>query len=274
MSEPAAASSTSDEVLYSVADNIATITLNRPERMNTISREMLAQLIALFLKADADPDVRVVVLTAAGRMFCAGLDMVSATQGKGIGSANDANSSRTTLDMKSAQPIVMFNMEKPTICLLNGAAAGYGMDIALNCDIRIMAESAKFAAAFVKRGVVPESGGTWFLPRMIGWAKAAELIFTGRTLSARESLEMGLTNEVVADAELQARGRAVAAEIAANAPLAVQAAKRMMRAGLSENFGEHVHHVFLQLLPLFRTEDFREGMASFLEKRPADFKGR
>jgi enoyl-CoA hydratase/carnithine racemase len=274
MSEPAAASLTSDEVLYSVADNIATITLNRPERMNTISRKMLAQLSALFLKADADADVRVVVLTAAGRMFCAGLDMVSATQGKGIGSANDANSSRTTLDMKSAQPIVMFNMEKPTICLLNGAAAGYGMDIALNCDIRIMAESAKFAAAFVKRGVVPESGGTWFLPRMIGWAKAAELIFTGRTLSARESLEMGLTNEVVADAELQARGRAVAAEIAANAPLAVQAAKRMMRAGLSENFGEHVHHVFLQLLPLFRTEDFREGMASFLEKRPADFKGR
>lgn len=265
---------TSDEVLYAVADNIATITLNRPERMNTISREMLAQLSVLFLKADADPDVRVVVLTAGGRMFCAGLDMVSATQGKGIGSANDANSSRTTLDMKAAQPIVMFNMEKPTICLLNGAAAGYGMDIALNCDIRIMAESAKFAAAFVKRGVVPESGGTWFLPRMIGWAKAAELIFTGRTLSARESLEMGLTNEVVPDADLQARGRIVAAEIAANAPLAVQAAKRMMRAGLSENFGEHVHHVFLQLLPLFRTEDFREGMASFLEKRPADFKGR
>ncbi|MET0444210.1 MAG: enoyl-CoA hydratase/isomerase family protein, partial [Pseudorhodoplanes sp.] len=98
MSEPAAASSTSDEVLYSVADNIATITLNRPERMNTISREMLAQLSALFLKADTDPDVRVVVLTAAGRMFCAGLDMVSATQGKGIGSVNDANSSRTTLD--------------------------------------------------------------------------------------------------------------------------------------------------------------------------------
>ncbi|UGV25693.1 enoyl-CoA hydratase [Rhodopseudomonas boonkerdii] len=274
MSEPAVAPSTSDEVLYAVADHIATITLNRPERMNTISREMLAQLSTLFLKADADPDVRVVVLTGAGRMFCAGLDMVSATQGKGIGSANDANSTRTTLDMKTAQPVVMFNMEKPTICLLNGAAAGYGMDIALNCDIRIMAESAKFAAAFVKRGVVPESGGTWFLPRMIGWAKAAELIFTGRTLSARESLEMSLTNEVVPDADLHARGRALAAEIAANAPLAVQAAKRMMRAGLSENFGEHVHHVFLQLLPLFRTEDFREGMASFLEKRPADFKGR
>lgn len=270
MSDPA----TSDEVLYSVADNIATITLNRPERMNTISREMLAQLSALFLKADADPDVRVVVLTAGGRMFCAGLDMVSATQGKGIGSASDANSSRTTLDMKTAQPIVMFNMEKPTICLLNGAAAGYGMDIALNCDIRIMAESAKFAAAFVKRGVVPESGGTWFLPRMIGWAKASELIFTGRTLSARECLDWGLANEVVADAELMGRARAVAREIAANAPLAVQAAKRMMRMGLNETFPDHVHHVYLQLLPLFKTQDMREGIKAFMEKREPKFEGR
>jgi enoyl-CoA hydratase/carnithine racemase len=262
-----------DEVLYAVASGVATVTLNRPARLNTISRDMLMQLSALFLKADADPAVRVVILTGNGRAFCAGLDMTSATQGTGIGSADDANSSRTTLDLKTAPPIVMFNMEKPTICALNGAAAGYGMDIALGCDIRIMADSAKFAAAFVKRGVVPESGGTWFLPRMIGWAKAAELIFTGRTLSARESLDMGLTNEVVADAELMARTNAVAAEIAANAPLAVQAAKRMMRSGLSESFGDHVHHVFLQLLPLFRTADFREGMVSFLEKRPARFTG-
>jgi enoyl-CoA hydratase/carnithine racemase len=263
-----------DEVLYTVANGVATVTLNRPQRLNTISREMLSQLSELFLKADADPDVRVVILTATGRAFCAGLDMTSATQGTGIGSANDAETPRTTLDLKKAPPIVMFNMEKPTICVLNGSAAGYGMDMALGCDIRIMAESAKFAAAFVKRGVVPESGGTWFLPRMIGWAKAAELIFTGRTLSARESLDMGLTNEVVPDAELMTRANAVAAEIAANAPLAVQAAKRMMRSGLSESFGDHVHHVFLQLLPLFRTADFREGKASFLEKRPADFKGR
>jgi enoyl-CoA hydratase/carnithine racemase len=272
--DTAVAPEADEEVLYSVAHGIATVTLNRPQRLNTISREMLSQLSDLFLKADADPEVRVVILTATGRAFCAGLDMASAAKGTGIGSANDANNNRTTLDLKTAPPIVMFNMEKPTICAMNGAAAGYGMDVALGCDMRIMAESAKFAAAFVKRGVVPESGGTWFLPRMIGWAKAAELIFTGRTLSARESLEMGLTNEVVPDAELMTRANAVAAEIAANAPLAVQAAKRMMRSGLSESFGDHVHHVFLQLLPLFRTADFREGMASFLEKRPAKFTGK
>lgn len=253
------------EVLYAVDDNIAIIALNRPERLNTISRPMLEQLGQLLLKADNDPSVRVVILTATGRAFCAGLDVASASSGIGIGSQNDAEGARTTLDLKTAPP---------TICALNGAAAGYGMDTALGCDIRIMAESAKFAAAFVKRGIVPESGGTWFLPRMLGWAKAAEIIFTGRTLSAQESLEMGLINHVVPDAELMPRARALAAEIAANAPLAVQSAKRMMRVGLSENFNDHVHHVFLQLLPLMRTQDFREGLASFLEKRPADFKGR
>lgn len=273
--QPAPAATTlDDEVLYDVRDGVATLTLNRPERLNTISREMLMLLGQLLLRADADPAVRVVILTGAGRAFCAGLDMTAATKGSGIGSQNDTNNTVTTLDLKTAPPTILFNIEKPTICALNGSAAGYGMDMALGCDIRIMADGAKFAAAFVKRGVVPESGGTWFLPRMIGWAKAAELIFTGRTLSAAESLDMGLANEVVATGDVMSRANAVAAEIAGNAPLAVQAAKRMMRSGLSESFGDHVHHVFLQLLPLFRSEDFREGMASFLEKRPPNFKGR
>ena len=144
----------------------------------------------------------------------------------------------------------------------------------MGCDIRIMAESGKMAAAFVKRGIVPESGGTWILPRLLGWAKAAELIFTGRTLTARESLDLGLVNQVVPDAELQSAARVMALEIAANAPLAVQSSKRLMRMGLSETFNDHVHHVYLQFLQLVRTGDFREGMTSFLEKRPADFKGR
>ena len=140
--------------------------------------------------------------------------------------------------------------------------------------LRVAASTAKLSAAFTKRGLVPESGGTWFLPRMLGWAKAAELIFTGRTLLADQALELGLVNQVVAPEELDDAVRSLVGEITSNAPLAVQASKRMMRAGLSEEFDDHVHHVYLQLLPLFASEDFREGLASFLEKRPAEFQGR
>jgi enoyl-CoA hydratase/carnithine racemase len=262
------------EVLYEVSEGIATLTLNRPERLNTISGPMLHLLSQLLLKANADPEVRVIVLTGSGRAFCAGLDLVDATKGSGIGSQSQASSVSVNLDLREAPPTVLFALDKPSICALNGSAAGYGLDIALGCDIRVLAKSAKLAAAFVKRGIVPESGGTWLLPRLLGWSKAAELIFTGRTLSADEGLALGLASEVVPDAELPARARALAAEIAANAPLAVQSAKRLMRMGLQETFNDHVHHVYLQLLPLFRTQDFREGMASFLEKRPADFQGR
>lgn len=262
------------EVLYEAADGIAVITLNRPERLNTISGPMLASVSALMLKANADPKVRVVILTGTGRAFCAGLDLVDATQGSGIGSEKQQQAVSVNLDLRNTPPTILFAMDKPTICALNGAAAGYGLDTALGCDIRIMAEGAKLAAAFVKRGVVPESGGTWLLPRLIGWSKAAELIFTGRTLSAAESLALGLASEVVPADQLMPRARAIAAEIAANAPLAVQSAKRLMRMGMEETFNDHVHHVYLQFLQLIRTQDFKEGMTSFLEKRPADFQGR
>ncbi|MFO1167012.1 MAG: enoyl-CoA hydratase-related protein [Rhodoblastus sp.] len=260
-----------NEVLYEIEDDhIALITLNAPERMNTISGPMLGELTRLLVKANEDKAVRCVILTGIGRAFCAGLDLRQERDGEGISSA----SSSTNLDLRNTPPTVMFEMDKPIICAVNGGAAGYGMDTALGCDIRIMAESAKMAAAFVKRGVVPESGGTWFLPRMIGWAKASELIFTGRTLSARECLEWGLANEVVPDGELMGRARALAREISANAPLAVQAAKRMMRMGLNETFKDHVHHVYLQLLPLFRTEDMKEGVRAFMEKREPKFSGK
>jgi enoyl-CoA hydratase/carnithine racemase len=262
-----------DEVLYETADHVATLTINRPDRMNTISMPMLRQLSKHLLEADADNDVRVIVITGNGRAFCAGLDLQDASSGKGIGGGGGQGGFQA-FDLRNSPPTVLFNIDTPTIAALNGGAAGYGMDLAMGCDIRIAAESAKLAAAFTKRGIVPESGGTWLLPRLLGWAKAAELIFTGRTLGAKECEELGLVNKVVPDAALQDETRALAQEIAANAPLAVQASKRMMRMGLGEDFDEHVDRVYLQLLPLFRTNDFKEGMMSFLEKRPPNFEGR
>ena len=262
------------ELLYEVSDHIATLTLNRPDRMNAISGPMLTDLSNRLLEADRDPDVRVIVLTGAGRAFCAGLDLTAQSSSGSVGGLGDIGASPGELDLREAPPIVLHNVDTPTICSLNGGAAGYGMDIALGCDIRIAAESAKLAAAFTKRGILPESGGTWLLPRMVGYAKAAEIAFTGRTLMAKECLELGLVNQVVPDTQLADATRALAAEVAANAPLAVRATKRMMRMGETETFEQNVHHVFLQLLPLFRSADFKEGIAAFLEKRPGNFTGR
>jgi enoyl-CoA hydratase/carnithine racemase len=177
-------------------------------------------------------------------------------------------------NIREAPPIVLHNVDTPVICALNGGAAGYGLDIALGCDIRIAADTAKMAPGFAKRGILPESGGTWLLPRIVGYARAAEIAFTGRTLQSQECLDLGLVNKVVPADQLMQQAREMASEIASNAPLAVRAIKRMMRAAETETFEQNVHHVFLQLLPLFRTRDFKEGVAAFVEKRPPNFIGK
>ena len=259
-----------DAVLYEVEDHVATITFNRPEAQNTISGPMLNRFTELLLEADRDTDVRAIIVTGTGKFFCAGLDL----RGSDItDNLTDGKRAPAHLDLRNTPPTVLHNLDTPTIAALNGSAAGYGMDLALGCDIRLIADNAKLAAAFTARGVVPESGGTWILPRLIGWSKASEIIFTGKTLTAAECDEMGLVSRVVSNNELHTEAVAMAKQIAANAPLAVQASKRMMRMSMNENFDDHVHHVFLQLLPLFQSEDFKEGMASFMEKRPPEFKG-
>lgn len=250
---------------------VATVTLNRPESLNTITHDMLSELAGKLGDCDQNPDIRVVIITGAGRAFCAGLDLKDAASEQGLSrSGFDLNAK---LDLKNFPTTVLHGMDTPTICALNGSAAGFGMDLALGCDIRIAAEGAKMATAFTRRGIVPESGGTWLLPRMIGWSRACDIVFRAKTLDAQSCLALGLVNEVVAADQLVASSRDIAADIAASAPLAVQAAKQLMRAGLTEGFETHTERVYLQAKLLLGSEDFREGYTAFLEKRPPRFSG-
>ncbi len=265
----------SEELLYDVAEHVATITFNRPDRMNTISFGMLDALSQRLLEADAVRAVRAIVFTGNGRAWCAGLAVAETAAGRGLGSADSGVAALPgELDLRNAPPVVLHTIDTPTIAALNGGAAGYGLDLALGCDLRIMAEGAKLSFAFAARGVLPESGGTWLLPRLVGWPIAADLLYRARTLTAAEALSLGLCSEVTAPGDLRARAAAIAGEIAANAPLAVRAIKRMVRHGAEEAFEDHVQRQFLALLPLFRTQDFNEGLAAFLEKRPPRFTGR
>ncbi|MHB8575636.1 MAG: enoyl-CoA hydratase/isomerase family protein [Dehalococcoidia bacterium] len=259
-----------EDLLVEYEDHVTTITLNRPERLNAISGPMLSGLSRALIAAEADANTRVILLTGAGRGFCSGLDL----KRRAAGNDNAGTDGSRMFDLRNAPPMVLHNVDKPIICALNGAAAGYGMDLALGCDIRIASDQAKLAAVFAKRGVLPESGGTWLLPRLIGWARTAEIAFKGEILSADRCLAYGLVNTVVPHDQLMETARQWAQQIAANAPMAVQATKRMMRLGLEESFEANINHVYLQLLPLMNSADFREGLQAFTERREPVFAGR
>lgn len=261
------------DLLYHVRDTTAVLTLNRPERLNAITFAMLEELSKRLTEAEADPAVRVIVITGAGRGFCSGLDLREAAAGKGIGGALSGGGV-THLGTRQLPTVILQQLDKPVLCAINGAAAGYGLDLALGCDIRLIADTATLIPGFAKRGIVPESGGTWYLPRLVGWAKACEIGFLGDDLSAERSLALGLVNAVVPAGELLAETERWAARIAANAPLAIQAMKRLYRHGVGGDFEGHSHHVLMQLMQLFRSQDFQEGIASFMERRPPRFQGK
>lgn len=256
------------EVGYRIEGHVATITLDRPGRLNAITLEMLDELSGRLRDADADPQVRCIVLTGSGRAFCAGLDLVEAA-----GQAHRLDSLAFDFDPHAAPVVVMQQIDTPVIAAVNGPAAGYGVGIALNADIRVMARTARLVSA-TTRGVVPESGDTYLLPRLVGWEQAARFYSLGEDLEAERALEVGIVSELADDSEA-ARRRAgeLAERVAAMPPLAVRAAKRMMRAGRTDTYVDHIERVLQQLLPLFHTKDFAEAVAAFLEKRPAHFIG-
>lgn len=261
------------DLLYDVRDGVATLTLNRPDRLNAISFPMLEALGRQLLEADADDAVRVIVLTGAGRGFCSGLDLKDAAAGKGIGGALSTGGV-SHFGTRELPTVILHQIDTPVLCALNGAAAGYGLDLALGCDLRLMSDAATLIPGFAKRGIIPESGGTWYLPRLVGWAKACEIGFIGDDIGPARALALGLVNAVVPAADLTDETLRWAGKIAANAPLGIRAMKRLYRHGLGEDFEAHSHHVLMQLMLLFRSQDFQEGMGAFLEKRPARFQGR
>lgn len=256
------------DILSEIADHIATITFNRPERKNAFTVAMFDTLGDLLLEVSADPAVRCIVLTGAGDAFSSGLDLVEAA-----GQVDRLDRIAFTFEAGRSPAVVLQQIEIPVVAAINGPAAGYAVGMAINADIRVMARTARLVPA-TKRNLLPESGDTWLLPRLVGWEQAARFYFLGEDMTGEQALAAGVVGELAEDAEATKRRAAeLAGRIAAMPPQAVQAAKRLMRAGRSDAYPEHVHRALLQLLPMFRTRDFAEATAAFFEKREPRFTG-
>jgi enoyl-CoA hydratase/carnithine racemase len=262
------------QILYEVADHIATITLNRPEQLNAFTNTMMRELIDAFDQVDADDDVRVVIVTGAGRGFCAGADLSGGGDTFSGGGSDEVSSVKgVPRDGGGLVTLRIFDCTKPVIAAINGPAVGVGVTMTLPMDFRLASENAKIGFVFARRGIVPEACSSWFLPRLVGISQAAEWCYTGRVMTAAEAKEGRLLRSVHAPDELLPAARAIAAEIAENtSPVSVALTRQMLWRMLGAEHPMEAHRVDSRgIAERGRSADSREGVLSFLEKRPPEF---
>ena len=265
-----------DTIAIARRDHVAILTLNRPERLNAINRDMMAELPAAVAALKADDEVRALVVTGAGRGFCAGADLMGAGQAV-AGDAPPLTSQFDRIDEMGwvgRWAMMWAGFDKPTIGAINGVAAGAGMSTALACDVRIGCEASRFKTVFIERSLSPDSGMSFFLPRIVGYAAAADLIFTSRAVDADEALRLGLLNRLAPAADLLDAAVAYANEMTRWPPLALRAAKRVLQHNTDAELEAALRYETAGLSYARRApNDVKESRAAFLEKRPGVYTG-
>lgn len=271
------------ETTYLVAERVATITLNRPDKLNAWTAVMEQEVRAAMDAADNDGSVRVIVLTGAGRGFCAGADMsllnTVATQGlddRGRKQALATRGNREGVRADFQRKYSYFPaLSKPVIAAINGPVVGLGLVIALYCDLRFASDAAKFSTAFSRRGLVAEYGMAWMLPRLVGLPNALDLLFSARTIDAAEAQRIGLVNQVFANEQFMEKVNAYARELASSvSPRSMRVMKRQVYDAMFQTLAEAIETSEQEMLASLQSEDFKEGVAHFLEKRAPRFKGK
>ncbi len=261
------------DIIYDVNDHVALITLNKPEKLNAMTWGSWAEMETALRDAEDDDGVRCIVITGAGRGFCAGTDL---TSGETEADWHPRPFEGREEQMRSRFLVTeqVYRCRKPTIAAVNGASTGAGFSLALSTDIRIASEAARFSAIFVKRAIVADTGSTWFLPRIIGMENALKMLYTGRLVPAAEALAMGLVSEVVPAEHLMPRAQELAGEIAHGPSVAIELMKRLAHEAWDTDLKTHIEHEQMLQGITSRTEDVKEGRLSFLEKREPRFLGR